>query len=141
MAQDRTKIETEWQKIFKTKLPKHVHIAYAKKYIQWQKANNGLEKYIQKYLDKLILNYETKNPVFTPLTPLKIEIKTGTKLIRDFKGIRYEVTKTDNGFEYNGNIYKSLSAVANVITGTRWNGKKFFGLQEQSAETHRSVVR
>lgn len=128
MTSERTKLENEWQKVFNTELPKYVHNSYAKKYIKWQKKNNGLEKSIQKYLDKLVLNYETENSTFTPLTPLKIEIKTGTKLIRDFKGVKYEVLKTDNGFEYNGKNYKSLSAVANEITGTRWNGKKFFGV-------------
>lgn len=132
MTPERLKLEQEWQKIFNTDLPKCVHNSYVKKYIKWQKENNGLEKSIQKYLDKLVLNYETENSTFTPLTPL--EIKTGTKLIRDFKGIKYEVLKTDSGFEYNGKVYKSLSAVANEITGTRWNGKKFFGLQTPSAD-------
>ena len=83
-------------------------------------------KTLQKQLDKLVENYEKGISAFTPSTPL--EIKTGTKLIREFKGIKYEVTKLENGYEFEGKIYKSLSAIANKITGTRWNGKKFFGL-------------
>lgn len=126
MKSDRSKIETEWKKIFNTNLPKHINKAYAVKYIKWQKENNSFEKSLQKQLDKLVENYEKGISAFTPSTPL--EIKTGTKLIREFKGIKYEVTKLENGYEFEGKIYKSLSAIANKITGTRWNGKKFFGL-------------
>ncbi|MBS5802667.1 MAG: DUF2924 domain-containing protein [Brachyspira sp.] len=38
------------------------------------------------------------------------------------------MTVVPSGFEYNGKKYKSLSVIANEITGTRWNGKKFFGV-------------
>ncbi len=126
MKSARSKIETEWKNIFNTNLPKHIHKAYAVKYIKWQKENNSFEKSLQKQLDKLVENYEKGISTFTPSTPL--EIKTGTKFIREFKGIKYEVTKLENGYKFEGKIYKSLSAIANKITGTRWNGKKFFGL-------------
>lgn len=126
MKSDRSKIETEWKEVFNTDLPKYIHKAYAVKYIKWQKENNGFEKSLQKQINKLVENYEKGISSFTPSIPLKI--KTGTKLVREFKGIKYEVTKLDNGYEFESKIYKSLSAVANKITGTRWNGKKFFGL-------------
>ena len=41
---------------------------------------------------------------------------------------KYEVVTVDGGFNFNGKLYKTLSAVANIITGTHWNGKKFFGV-------------
>ena len=41
------------------------------------------------------------------------------------------VTVTEDGFEYNGRIYRSLSAVAQQVTGTRWNGFSFFGLKNR----------
>lgn len=54
----------------------------------------------------------------------------GTRLCRDWKGRTYEVFVRDDGkFEYNGELYRSLSAVASEITGTHWNGKKFFGVK------------
>jgi hypothetical protein len=43
---------------------------------------------------------------------------------------RYEVVAQSEGFEYDGRMFKSLSAVAREITGTRWNGKVFFGLKK-----------
>ena len=52
-------------------------------------------------------------------------------LIREFKGKKYEIKVLENGYEYGGKIYKSLSAIANYITGTRWNGKVFFGVKNK----------
>ena len=57
-----------------------------------------------------------------------LSIADGPRLIREFKGRKYSVTVIQNGYEYNGKKYKSLTAIANEITGTRWNGKKFFGV-------------
>jgi Protein of unknown function (DUF2924) len=53
----------------------------------------------------------------------------GTRLIREFQGVEYCVTVRDSDYEYQGRPYKSLSAIARAITGTRWNGWKFFGLK------------
>jgi hypothetical protein len=50
----------------------------------------------------------------------------GTVLVRDFDGKRHEVTILDGGFLYSGKIYRPLSAVARDITGTQWNGYRFF---------------
>ena len=54
----------------------------------------------------------------------------GTKLYRVYRGKQYEVTIVrDKEFVFNGETYKSLSAIARKITGMRWNGKQFFGVQ------------
>jgi hypothetical protein len=55
----------------------------------------------------------------------------GTRLIRDWQGVEHCVTVRHDGYEYQGRPYKSLSAVARAITGTRWNGWTFFGLKSQ----------
>ena len=52
----------------------------------------------------------------------------GTRLVRDWNGRRYEVIAVPGGFEYDGMLFRSLSAIAKVITGTHWNGKLFFGI-------------
>ncbi len=49
--------------------------------------------------------------------------------IREYQGVEYAVTVTRTGYEYAGQPYKSLSAIARAITGTRWNGRVFFGLR------------
>jgi hypothetical protein len=56
-------------------------------------------------------------------------IKTGTQMIRQWQATTHTVTALAEGFEWNGRTYKSLSAVANAITGTNWNGFAFFGIK------------
>ena len=58
------------------------------------------------------------------------KLTRGTRLVKEWKGKCYSVTATGDGrYEYDGEIYRSLSAVADKITGTHWNGKKFFGVE------------
>ena len=56
---------------------------------------------------------------------------SGTRLIREYQRVEHCVTVRDDGYEYQGRPYKSLSAIARAITGTRWNGLVFFGLKNQ----------
>jgi len=58
---------------------------------------------------------------------------SGTRLIRAWQGVEHTATVLDDGFEYQGRKYKSLSAIARAITGTRWSGPLFWGLR-----SHRS---
>ena len=57
----------------------------------------------------------------------------GTRLIREYQGIEHCVTVLADGFDYQGRPYKSLSAIARAITGTRWNGWVFFGIRRSGA--------
>ena len=58
--------------------------------------------------------------------PRKLTI--GTRLIRDWHGVGHTVTVLENGFEYDGKQWRSLTAIAKAITGSHWNGPRFFGL-------------
>ena len=59
-------------------------------------------------------------------------LQTGTQLVREWNGQRYQVEVTDDGFRMYGAEYKSLSAIALRITGTSWSGPRFFGLNSQA---------
>lgn len=64
------------------------------------------------------------------LFPKERTLGSGARLIRIWKGARYEaVIREDGRYEYQGRIFNSLSAIAREITGTRWNGKLFFGIK------------
>jgi hypothetical protein len=56
---------------------------------------------------------------------------SGTRLIREWQGVEHCVTVRDHDYEHQGRPYKSLSAVARAIAGSRWNGWVFFGLKNQ----------
>ena len=55
----------------------------------------------------------------------------GTRLMREWQGVEHCATVLADGYEYDGRPYRSLSAIARAITGTRWNGLVFFGLKSQ----------
>jgi hypothetical protein len=57
----------------------------------------------------------------------------GTRLVREWQGVEHCVTVLADGYEWQGRPYKSLSAVARAITGTRWNGWVFFGIRRSGA--------
>jgi DUF2924 family protein len=66
----------------------------------------------------------------------RTELKPGTVLMREWKAQAYRVMVVDAGFAFNGKTYNSLSKVAFAITGTHWNGPRFFGLRDMiSPET------
>jgi Protein of unknown function (DUF2924) len=59
----------------------------------------------------------------------KPRLRPGTVLMREHGGVRHIVTVIPDGFVWKDRTYSSLSAVARAITGTTWNGRRFFGLQ------------
>jgi hypothetical protein len=57
----------------------------------------------------------------------------GTVITRDYKGRKLLVAVLEKGFEFEGRIYRSLSAIAKEVTGAHWNGVHFFGLNKKEA--------
>jgi hypothetical protein len=92
----------------------------------------GLSEQAKAHLRQAALNdpAATVNRRIPEVRKANETILPGTRLVRIWKDRRYEVVAQSEGFEYNGRIFKSLSAVAREITGTRWNGKVFFGLKK-----------
>ncbi len=72
-----------------------------------------------------------KAPPPIPPVPTSSRLKPGTLLAREFNGIMHRVTVTQEGFVWQGSSYSSLSEIARLITGTRWNGPRFFGLRDK----------
>jgi hypothetical protein len=94
-----------------------------------ERAYGGLKPEIKRRLRELAQGFN-RNPQRTAAQlagPLRI--KPGTRMIREWDGQSHYVTAGEAGFEYNGENYKSLSAIARLITGTRWSGPLFFGLK------------
>lgn len=63
--------------------------------------------------------------------PMPRKLTPGTRLVRDWHGQGHTVTVLENGFEYDGKHWKSLTAIAKAITGNQWNGPLFFGLAQR----------
>ena len=60
----------------------------------------------------------------------ELTIKNGTKLLREYQGQKHEVIVLEKGFKYRNKEFRSLSGIAKEITGTKWNGKLFFGVKK-----------
>jgi len=65
-------------------------------------------------------------------TLVMVAEQPGTRLARDYAGKRHEVVMLQDGVLYEGETYGSLSEVARLITGQRWNGPRFFGLRREN---------
>ena len=72
---------------------------------------------------------ETITHRFTPATDTRLPMP-GAVITREYNGKKLLVSVLDDGFLYEGQVYKSLSAVANAVTGAHWNGRLFFGLKK-----------
>jgi len=94
-----------------------------------EKAYGGLSASVRRLLDQLV-----KAAMARPNGRLELprRIKPGSELVRTWKGKTYRVMVMADGFAYDGERFASLSEIASDITGTNWNGPRFFGLRSAS---------
>jgi hypothetical protein len=94
-----------------------------------EKAYGGLSASTRRLLDQLVKASKAK-----PNGRLELprRIKPGSELVRTWKGKSYRVIVMADGFAHDGKTFASLSEIASEITGTRWNGPRFFGLRSNS---------
>ena len=124
-------LKTEWQALIGTPAPNNSRsfleqrIAYRIQELTW----GGLAKPAARLLDALADEVEGKkvrqSVISDPRNPV-----IGTRLVREWDGAEHVITVMTDGFNWQGRRYKSLAAIARDITGTRWNGYRFFGLRD-----------
>ena len=88
------------------------------------RAAGGAGRALRRRLQTLAGEFEKKSRSFDPA----IAPRTGTTLVREWRGHAYTVLVREDGFEYEGQHYCSLTMIAERITGTHWSGPRFFGL-------------
>lgn len=79
------------------------------------------------------LDDDTRMRLRRTAVPQPTGLHPGSRLTREFRGKLHQVDVGDHTFNYQGTTYRSLSAIARQITGTRWNGPRFFGLRDVAA--------
>lgn len=119
----KKELEQEYLITFGYFAPKSYTKSYLIKEIIWREKYNKIPEDLQNRINKLVNEYEKTKSVNIKKVK-KNEVSIGAKFIREFKGEKHEVTAIENGFKYKEKTYKTLSAIANVITGTHWNCKK-----------------
>ena len=131
-AMSVNELKAEWQALYDAPAPNNSRnflegrLAYRIQELTY----GGPDKQTRRLLDLLADEVEgtltRKAQIADPRNPV-----VGTKLIREWDGVAHTVTVLREGFDWDGQRYKSLSAVARAITGTRWNGYRFIGLRER----------
>jgi hypothetical protein len=110
-------------------------LALAIAYARQERLYGGLTKPVANELDRLLdraLRDGGTNGTAAPIIPLP---RTGTILVREWQGTTHHVTIVNDGFVWSGQTHRSLSSIARAITGTKWNGPRFFGMREMNGRT------
>ena len=124
-------LQARWRAVFARKppprLPRHLLLRVLAYQLQAQ-AQGDLSRQAVRHLERL--GREGVDPLEVKRDPAPTTtLRPGTQLVREHAGIVHQVMVVDAGFAWRGATYMSLSDVARAITGTRWNGPRFFGLR------------
>ncbi len=136
-----SELRAEWRRLFRTQTPSLSRdlIMRGVAYRMQELAHGGLAKAIQRKLASGASGLEADGQI--SVDPGR-QIKTGARLIREWHGRTHVVTVTEDGFEYAGQTYPSLTKIAQAITGAHWSGPRFFGLiKTNSRPSHPPRVR
>lgn len=125
-AVDRTKLVNFWIKQYKQTPPKGTKRGLLERAEAYRLQTIQLDKMMPSLRRKLIsiATSSRERPTTTP----RLNLNSGTKLVREWHGKTHNVIVTDSNFNWNGKTYRSLSAVAFAITGVKWSGPRFFGI-------------
>jgi hypothetical protein len=124
-------LKAEWKKLFGTNAPNNsrgfleLRLAHRIQELAYGGVTRETTKLLNALADEVEGKPGRKSMIADPRNPV-----VGTRLVREWNGSEHTTIVLRDGYEFEGRKYKSLSAIARDITGTRWNGYRFFGLRE-----------
>ncbi len=124
-------LKAEWQALMAGPAPNNSR-GYLEMRLAWriqELSLGGLSRDTGRMLDLLADEIDGKSDRKTIIADGRNPV-IGTRLLREWDGVEHTVTVMIDGFDWQGRRFKSLSAVARAITGTQWNGYRFFGLRD-----------
>jgi Protein of unknown function (DUF2924) len=124
-------LENLWRQHLRERVPDHLPKSILAKLLAYrlqEQQHGGLSKGALAYLKVIEGDLRDGD---TPRFPYRDEgnLKTGCQLVREYESVDHRVTVVEKGYEWQGQTFTSLSSVAKAITGTNWNGYRFFGLK------------
>lgn len=132
---DRQQLADLWRDLYHIEPPIKIGAEFLRMacaYRLQESEHGGLKPATQRYLMKVAEEVAAGKPGITP----PLVMKPGTRLIREWHGVTYEVIIIPGGVLLNGEQLKSLTEAAHRITGAKWSGPRFFGLVRHSAITN-----
>lgn len=134
---DRDALVAAWEAAYGAPPPKRLRAGLLGLGVGWAEqaeAEGGYSRPLRARLDKLADALVRTGEIPTGAATPRAKLKAGTRLVREWGGAVHTVTvREDGGFEWEGERYRSLSAIAKAITGAGWSGPRFFGLDGKSA--------
>ena len=125
-------LRTEWRRLYRShpaRLSRDLLVRTIA-YRMQELAYGGLSKRTQRRLIALTKEVRSNGSIVSDPGPC---IRPGARLLREWRGRTHTVVVTEDGFEYAGKTYTSLSKIAQTITGAHWSGPRFFGLNRGEA--------
>jgi hypothetical protein len=129
----RIQLQRKWRSRLKKEPPSHLEkplLVPMLAYKLQEQAYGGLKPAIRRRIRELVRSFDRDPKRAGRALSQTVQIKAGTRLLRNWNGETHQVTVSESGFEYGGQRYKSLSEIARLITGTRWSGPLFFGIRK-----------
>jgi Protein of unknown function (DUF2924) len=130
-------LRARWHTLFRRRAPPHLprHLVFRILAYRLQADRLGeLDADTRRRLDRIGSGASDEaDRLAADLNRPRTELRAGTQLTREWDGDLQRVMVLADGFSWNGKTYPSLSKVALAITGSRWNGPRFFGLRDKSA--------
>ena len=123
-----SELHLAWRRHYRAVPPKKMSRDILELGIAWKIQENklgGLGTAVKRQIAELARTMEAKSDLAKPRA---ISLKSGARLLRTWEGVTHEVMVVEDGFIWAGKTWRSLSAIARDITGTRWSGPRFFGL-------------
>jgi Protein of unknown function (DUF2924) len=132
----RAELRVLWEREFSETAPTTLGrdiLALGIAYTRQERRHGGLAKPVARELDRLLARVLRDGEAGAP-RPATTALWTGTILVREWRGTTHHVTVVDDSFIWNGTTYRSLSSIAHAITGTKWNGPRFFGMRDEKGK-------
>ena len=131
-------LRVRWRMIFRRDAPPHLprHLLFAMIAYRLQAEVMGdLDAKTLRFLKQIDLasSKQAAIPLTQAFDQRKRALPPGTVLTREWNGRNHQVIVVGRGFSCEGRTYKSLSEIAKAITGTNWNGPRFFGLRDKKS--------
>src|SRR5258708_17331369 len=125
-------LRDEWRRLYRGQRPRLSRdlLIRTVAYRMQELVYGGLSKATQRKLDALTKELEVKGSIV--ITP-DASLRSGTRLVREWRGRTHTVVVTEEGFEYANKSFPSLTKIAHSITGAHWSGPRFFGLIRKPA--------
>ena len=137
---DRQELAQRWLQLYGTEPPARIgnnFLIRAIAYRLQEQALGGLKPITKQFLTRSANNLNAGQQKLSPPSPV---IKPGTRLLRDWHGITYEVLILEQSILFKGKQYRSLTEVAKIITGAKWSGPAFFGLKTLNKNGGRKIA-